>query len=721
MRRLGLMALCLVSACCPSIERVPDPSPSVRRGALVRLAPHSPSRTSPHSEAIEERVQGVRAEPRLLPRESLLLPTEPSLMTLAPDGSAVAWVATDGGERTIRMGQANQTSSVTSVRTLADHESVTALAWTYETPPRLLTDIADGTGRQRLWLTAGGSSIELTVPSAGVIERWWVGAGARADILLAVVGADGARSLVRQRLDLGAPDVTVPVALPPGSTAIPGPDLAIPFAFGRQPDGRIVIWRRGPPATPFERLTTVAAVDAGPFRPLWAASDASHLIALDRTGRSRVALVRIDGGDGARTLLAEDRVADVDAAVLDPKSGAALSVTASRPARTWQPLSDEARLVGKAFTGSSGSHPEGLSRAMDGSRWLLVVRYASAPTRYHVWSARPGTGGIAISVNTGPPVTSTLASPFAEFKEYPLSRTRDIELTASDGLALRGRVTLPASEGTVSRPVTPRPTVVLFGEQPTRQGPGSWSPRHEWLADRGYAVVEVDLRGTRGYSRVIEQAGRAQWGSHIHADIPVVVDWAIREGIADASRICALGFGWAGGYSALTSLTRAVDGRFICAAAFAPGSDLAALGPRLPADDLRRLQRLAGPDLGARSVRATDISPTPTPTLLIAGSQDAVVPARELRGLTGVLRANGADVTLAVVPGADHKLESSDNRLAVYTLLEHWLARWLDGHAQRPAGQHFLAVEIDEPDRDGDGLPDGARWLPLPSNAPPSL
>ncbi len=261
-------------------------------------------------------------------------------------------------------------------------------------------------------------------------------------------------------------------------------------------------------------------------------------------------------------------------------------------------------------------------------------------------------------------------------EEY-LSPTHPIDLRARDGETLHGFLTTP-------RGMTgPAPMVVVVHGGP-HEVRDSWGfdPEVQFLANRGYAVLQVNFRGSSGYGRRFEQLGWGRWGETIQDDIADSVLWAVGQGYGDPDRVCI--YGWSfGGYSALMNLARNPE-LYRCGISFGGVTDLPALvSQHSPVDPGRQnfLEIVMGgsndPASLAQSSPVNRVQDITDPVLVAHGLQDDVVPVSHFEKLVDALATHQKDGQGLLLEDEGHGLSGEPARYLFYRTLEDFLARHL--------------------------------------------
>ncbi|HEV7577304.1 MAG TPA: alpha/beta fold hydrolase [Caldimonas sp.] len=259
--------------------------------------------------------------------------------------------------------------------------------------------------------------------------------------------------------------------------------------------------------------------------------------------------------------------------------------------------------------------------------------------------------------------------------------TLDLHRTkARDGLDLPVWVTTPRGPAT-----SPRPAVVLVHGGPFVRGVHwHWSPDAQFLASRGYVVVEPEFRGSMGYGFRHFRAGWKNWGTTMQDDVADAVRWAAAQGLIDPKRVCIAG-GSYGGYAALMGAIRYPD-LYRCGVAWVAVSDPRLLFQESWQNDLdREFQRFSMPTLIGDPVKDADMLKAAAPVeraaeiripmLMAFGSNDVRVPIEHGNRMRAALRAAGNDPEYIVYDNEGHGWLKVENRIDFWTRVEKFLAK----------------------------------------------
>ena len=229
-----------------------------------------------------------------------------------------------------------------------------------------------------------------------------------------------------------------------------------------------------------------------------------------------------------------------------------------------------------------------------------------------------------------------------------------------------------------------------------------FDPEHQWLANRGYAVLSVNFRGSTGFGKDFVNAGDREWGRKMHDDLLDAVEWAVQGGIAAPDKVAIYG-GSYGGYAALVGLTFTPE-RFACGVDIVGPSNLATLLESIPPywksffdDMVRRIggdpSTPEGRALLAERSPLTYVGRIARPLLIGQGANDPRVKRAESDQIVTAMHEKGLPVTYVLYPDEGHGLVRPENRLSFHAITEAFLARHLGGRYQR-VGEDFAGSSV---------------------------
>ncbi|MDH3626278.1 MAG: S9 family peptidase [Acidobacteriota bacterium] len=257
-----------------------------------------------------------------------------------------------------------------------------------------------------------------------------------------------------------------------------------------------------------------------------------------------------------------------------------------------------------------------------------------------------------------------------------LAPMEPIRYTARDGLTIPGYLTLPAKGG--GRPL---PTIVLPHGGPWHRDSWGFNPEIQFLANRGYAVLQMNFRGSAGFGRAFMEKGFGEWGKTMQDDISDAVAWAVDRGTTDPKAVAIYG-GSYGGYAALAGVTLTPE-LYACGVSYVGVSNIFTWIESIPPywkPYLEMIYEMVGhPERDAERLRATSplfhVDNIRCPLLVAQGANDPRVPKAESDQIVAVLRERSIDVEYLVKDDEGHGFTNEENRFEFYRLLEAFLAR----------------------------------------------
>jgi dipeptidyl aminopeptidase/acylaminoacyl peptidase len=264
-----------------------------------------------------------------------------------------------------------------------------------------------------------------------------------------------------------------------------------------------------------------------------------------------------------------------------------------------------------------------------------------------------------------------------------------LEIRSRDGLTLVSYLTLPP--GTCGdRPASPVPMVLLVHGGPWARDGYGFNRMHQLLANRGYAVLSVNFRGSTGFGKAFVNAANLEWGAKMHDDLIDAVDWAVAQGIAQKDKVAIMG-GSYGGYATLAGLTFTPH-VFACGVDIVGPSNLETLLETIPpywAPMVKQFhERMGNPETPEGLQLLKDRSPLYKadkicrPLLIGQGANDPRVKQSESDQIVAAMEKHAIPVTYVVFPDEGHGFARPENNIAFTAIAENFLAGVLGGRAE---------------------------------------
>jgi dipeptidyl aminopeptidase/acylaminoacyl peptidase len=452
-------------------------------------------------------------------------------------------------------------------------------------------------------------------------------------------------------------------------------------------------------------------------RPVIVEEGGKTALMLSSVARDKAALLRVDLDNGKQTVIGESNKADVSEVWLNPRSRKPEAFGVEYMTTEIEPLVPEARQDIERLTAALGPQFEVVSRTLDDTKWVVAVDDPVKVVSSYLYDR--GSGKVTKLFDQRP-----------ELVGAPLRPMKPVEIKARDGLTLVGYLTLPdgagagarggaggggghggaggaaastsaASAGAPDRPAGPVPLVLDVHGGPWARDSYGFNGEHQWLANRGYAVLSVNYRGSTGFGKKFINAGDHEWARNMHNDLLDTVDWAIREKITQPDKVAIYG-GSYGGYATLVGLTFTPD-KFACGVDIVGPSNLFTLLNSIPPywksffeDMVRRIgdpRTAEGRELLKQRSPLTFADKISKPLLIAQGANDPRVKQAEADQIVDAMKSRKLPVTYVLYPDEGHGFARPQNRLSFYAVAEGFLAKCLGGRAE-PIGNDFAGSSL---------------------------
>jgi dipeptidyl aminopeptidase/acylaminoacyl peptidase len=617
--------------------------------------------------------------PPLIPRDVLFGNPEKASAELSPDGARLAYLAPLDGVLNVWVGQSDGTGMRPVTRDT--DRGVRFYTWAHDNRHILYLQDKGGDENWRLHKVDpdSGADEDLT-PYAKVQVQLLAHDKRRPHELLVAMNREDEHLHDVYHLDLRTHVLTL-VAKNPGDVAswVADRDLVVRGAMAMTPDGGSVLRLRAKESDPWHDLITWDSADALTSGPLGFTADGRSLYLLDSRDVNATRLMRLDLAGGTHRVVAEDPRYDVGGVLMHPDTREIQLVAFTRARQEWSVL--DAALTDDIATlrALNPGDFDIVGRTHADDRWIVAYNQDAGGVSYWMYDRESRTGTYLFHTRPG-------------LARYTLAEMQPITFTARDGLLIEGYLTFPAG---VAREKLP--TVLNVHGGPWHRDVWGYDPEAQWFANRGYACLQVNFRGSTGYGKDFVNAANREWGAKMHDDLVDAVQWAVAQGYADSARVAIYG-GSYGGYAALVGATFTPD-VFRCAVDIVGPSNLITFIETIPpywSTFLAMLkERVGDPDTEADFLRArsplTRVDRIRIPLLIAQGANDPRVKQAESEQIVAALQVKGIPHEYMLFTDEGHGFAKPENRIKFYATAERFLAEHLGGRFEVAGGNRSTA------------------------------
>ena len=612
--------------------------------------------------------------PPLIPREILFGNPEKMLPRISADGKRLAWIAPDARD-VLQVWVKTMEREDDRIVTADKKRGIHAHFWAFDNRTLLYLQDADGDENWHIYgvdLEAG--SVRDYTPFQGIQARVTAVNPDFPDELLVSLNVRDAHVHDVYRLTLSSGALVLDTKNPGDVAGYDAdPNLQIRAAVIATPDGGTEVRIRNDVSSSWKTWLHAGPKEILAFLAFTA--DGKSAFLLSSLGSDTARVIEKNIATGEEKLIAWSPEVDAGGVFIHPKTRVVQAVSFS-PARThWTVLdpSVQADFAGIAQLHDGDFFIDGRDEA--DAKWVVGFTSDRGPVPYYIWD-RVSRSGRFLFVHQ------------PKLEGLPLAAMKPVMIKSRDGLSLNGYLTLPPG-------VEPRhlPTVLLVHGGPWGRDGWGFNSLAQWFANRGYACLQINFRGSAGYGKNFLNAGDRQWGLKMHDDLIDAVNWAVSESIADREKVAIFG-GSYGGYAALAGVTFTPE-FFACAVDIVGPSNLKTLIETIPpywkptrsifdvrmgnVDDPQdaELIRNASPLFHADKIVR--------PLLIAQGANDPRVKQAESEQIVAAIENNGGRVTYVLYSDEGHGFARPENNLDFFARAEAFLAEHLGGRGE-PAG-----------------------------------
>lgn len=431
------------------------------------------------------------------------------------------------------------------------------------------------------------------------------------------------------------------------------------FGYGSDDDNQQVLYRYNDTGALWNKVDFAGAHLVPRF---FSADDRAFVASYSAKGGPET-VIREDLASGARVTLYDNPDAGLDSYLTGSRPGLPFGVSSGIgiPRAHYFDLNDDDatlhKLLSEQFPGNTMRF---IDFTADGKQLLFLVHGDRDPGSYYLFDRMTGKADL-------------LFAAMADIEPDDMAERRPVSFKARDGLALQGYLTVPKHAPQVKLPL------VLLAHGGPHGVADTWyfDDDAQFLASRGYAVLQVNFRGSSGRGKNFEHAGYRQWGAKVQDDMIDGVKWAIAQGEVDGNRVCSYGASF-GAYSAMMLAARE-PALFKCAVGYAGLYDLNLIYK----EDLTRREKSAfnywNKVIGQDKDELDRFSPVmqaaqiTSPVLLVHGGKDKRTPIEHANAMRAALIKVNRPPEWLLAPNEGHGFYDTKNRTLFYQALEVFL------------------------------------------------
>lgn len=628
----------------------------------------------------------------MISRKQLFGNPEKAHARISPDGSRLAYLAPLDGVLNVWVTPVGDLPAARPV-TKDTHRGIRSFFWAYTSQHLLYTQDTDGDEDWHIYSVDLESNQTKDLTPIEKIAARIQGVSERSpeEILVGINDRD-ARLHDLYRVHVVTGERTLIQENPGFAGFMADDDYRVRFAITFTPDAGH-LYLKPDETEGWKEFTRIEPVDAMTTHPMGFDKSGERYYLLDSRDRDKTALKAVDLESGEEKLIADSDRADIDGALVHPTDKTVQAVTFTHARQEWKVLDAGVQADLDYLEGVADGELRITSRTLDDRRWTVAYTMDTGPMRFYLYDRDQGEARFLF---TSQP----------DLENLPLSKMHPEIIKARDGLELVSYLTLPASSDPDGerRPRRPLPMVLLVHGGPWARDAWGLNAQHQWLADRGYAVLSVNYRGSTGFGKEFINRANKEWAAAMHEDLIDALEWAVDQKIALRDKVAIMG-GSYGGYATLVGLTFTPD-VFVCGVDIVGPSNLVTLMENPPPYwiPLMSIMKVRTGDFTTAEGKEFLKSRSPLfyvdricrPLLIAQGKHDPRVKQAESDQIVAAMEEKKIPVSYMLFTEEGHGFAKPENRQAFYAVTEAFLAKHLGGEYE-PIGDAFQGAAFTVP------------------------
>lgn len=642
----------------------------------------------------------------LIPRQVLFGNPDKVGVQISPDGTYISYLAAVNGVLNVWVGPIDDPAAAKPV-TKDAHRGIRSYFWAKTGKYVLYLQDKDGDENWHIYRVDPQTekTVDLT-PFDGVQARiQQLSSKSPNEILVAINNRDPKLHDVH-RVDLATGDMTLVQQNNEGFVAyLTEDDMKVHFAVKMTPDGGSEIHQLVGNNS-WTVMTKIGPDDAMTTEPLMMDESGKGLYMLDSRNRNTAALTLLNLHTGESKTIAQDQRADIQGIMKHPTKNIIQAVQSNYLRRHWQVLDKSIEQDLDVLKKVAEGEFNVTSRTLDDQHWIVAYVMDDGPVRYYRY-------------DRGQKKATFLFSHRKDLEGLTLAKMHAQVIKSRDGLNLVSYYTLPVwtDPDKDGRPDKPLPMVLFVHGGPWARDDWGYNPYHQWLANRGYAVLSVNYRGSTGFGKDFINASTLEWAGKMHNDLLDAVQWAVDKGIARKDQVAIMG-GSYGGYATLVGLTFTPD-TFACGVDIVGPSNLITLLESIPpywqpmidmftkrVGDNRTEE---GRKLLTERSPLSHVDQIHKPLLIGQGANDPRVKQAEADQIVAAMKSRKIPVTYVLYSDEGHGFARPENRMSFNAVAEAFLAKNLGGRVEPMEDFNGSTIAIPSGSKYIPGLPKGIK------------